>query len=196
MTGYIGKSVLRGEDERLLKGKGTFTDDIQPADAVFAAFVRSPHAHARINAIDITHAKDAPGVLLVLTGVEWEAAGLGDLPCIAPVDSSDGERFREARRPVFTRDKVCHVGDTVAAVVAHTREAAAEAAELIDVDYEPLEAVVHPGSALEPNAPLVHESFGTNLSNWVEVGDKAATDAVRRCSSRHRVCALAQPGQC
>ena len=178
MTGYIGKSVLRGEDERLLKGKGTFTDDIQPADAVFAAFVRSPHAHARINAIDITHAKDAPGVLLVLTGVEWEAAGLGDLPCIAPVDSSDGERFREARRPVFTRDKVCHVGDTVAAVVAHTREAAAEAAELIDVDYEPLEAVVHPGSALEPNAPLVHESFGTNLSNWVEVGDKAATDAV------------------
>ena len=77
MTGYIGKSVLRGEDERLLKGKGTFTDDIQPAHALFAAFVRSPHAHARINTIDVTQAADAPGVRLILTAAEWGAAGLG-----------------------------------------------------------------------------------------------------------------------
>ena len=178
MSDYIGKSILRGEDERFLKGKGTFTDDIQPADAVFAAFVRSPHAHARILAIDVAAAKHARGVLRVLTATDWAAAGLGSLPCIAPVDSSDGEPIRVASRPVFASGKVCHVGDNVAAVIAESREAALDAAELIDIDYEPLQAVIHPGKACDQDAPLVHDEFATNLANWIEVGDKARTDAI------------------
>ena len=177
MSTYIGKSVLRGEDDRLLKGKGTFTDDIQPADGVFAAFVRSPHAHGRIVGIDVSAATNAPGVLRVLTATDWAAAGLGQLPCIAPVNCSDGKPMQVAPRPVFAGDKVCHVGDNVAAVIAETREKAMDAAELIDVDYEPLEAVAHPGRACDPGAPLVHDAFGTNLSNWIEVGDKAGTDS-------------------
>ena len=178
MNGYIGKSVLRGEDDRLLKGKGTFTDDIRSADAVFAAFARSPHAHARIVSIDTTQAKEMLGVLCVLTAADWSAAGLGALPCIAPVDSSDGEPIRVAPRPVFAAGKVCHVGDNVAAVIAETRDGAVDAAELIEVDYEPLDAIVHPGKACDEKAPLVHDEFGSNRANWIEVGDKAATDAV------------------
>lgn len=178
MSSYIGQSILRGEDLRFLKGKGRFTDDIQPANGVFAAFLRSPHAHARIISVDTTAAKNTPGVLCVLSAADWVAAGLGDLPCIAPVDSSDGQAMKVAPRPVFAKDKVCHVGDNVAAVIAETREIAAAGAELIDVVYEPLHAVVHPAQSLEPDAPLVHERFGTNLVNWLEVGDKASTDAV------------------
>jgi carbon-monoxide dehydrogenase large subunit len=118
-----------------------------------------------------------PGVLLTLTAADWERAGHGELTVVHPMPFSDGRPMNGAPRPAFACGKVRHIGEIVAAVVAECRFLAEEAAEAVMVDYDPFAAVVRPGDALAPGAPLVHEQFGSNLVFEIERGDRAKTAA-------------------
>src|SRR5258705_3747387 len=137
----IGQSVSRLEDPRLVQGLGRYSDDVTLPRQAYAVVVRSPHAHARIRRIDPTVALRAPGELAVLTGTDLAADGLGDLPTDASRKRRDGSPAFPTPRPALIRERVRHVGDPIALVVATTPEAAADAAELVAVDYEPLPAV-------------------------------------------------------
>src|SRR3984885_2561080 len=160
---YIGKPLRRREDARLLRGRGQFVDDIAPPGTAWCAFVRSPHAHARIRNLPTQAAAAMPGVLLVLTAEDWKRAGLGELTVVHPMPFSDGWPMNGAPRPAFASGKVCHVGDIVAAVIAENRFAAEDAAEAVAVDYEPLPCASDLRAAIATDAPLVHERFGTNI---------------------------------
>src|SRR6185437_11993157 len=138
---YIGEPLRRREDVRFVQGRGRYVDDIALPGTLWCAFARSPHAHARIRAISTKAAAAMPGVLLTLTAADWERAGHGALTIVHPMPFSDGRPMNGAPRPAFARDKVRHVGDILAAVVAETRFAAEAAAEAVTVDYEPLPAV-------------------------------------------------------
>jgi len=174
---YIGKPLRRREDDKFLKGKGRFVDDIADDGAAHIAFVRSPHAHARIRGIETSRAASLPGVLRVLTAKDWQAAKLGELTCVHPMPFSDGRPMNEALRPVFAVDAVRHVGDVVAAVVAEDRHLASDAAEAVEVDYEILPAVTEVARALDDDAPILHADLGTNLVFEIERGDRKATQA-------------------
>ena len=167
----IGASVRRKEDRRFLTGAGRYTDDINRPGQAYAYFVRSPHAHAKVNGIDSDAAKAAPGVLAVLTGEDWAADGLGGIPCgFVP----GGGPQNTPPRPALVQGKVCFVGDLVAMVVADTLSAAKDAAELVEVDYEALSANVDPSKAA--SALQIHQEAPNNLVIDWELGDKAATD--------------------
>ena len=174
---YVGQRLRRREDDRFLKGRGRFVDDIEPAGTAHIAFVRSPHAHARILGVDASAALALPGVLRVLTAADWKAAGLGALTCVHPMPFSDGRPMNEVLRPALAGGKVHHVGDVVAAVVAEDRYAAIDGAEAVAVDYEPLPAVTDIARSLDADAPVLHEEFGSNLIFEIERGDRAATQA-------------------
>ncbi len=133
----LGQSISRLEDDALLRGAGRYTDDFTPAGAAHVCFVRSPHAHARIRGIAIDAARNSPGVVAVLTGKDAAADGLGNIPCLIPVPG-----LKETPRPVLALDRVAHVGDPVAMVIAGTLAQAKDAAGKVEVDYEPLPAVV------------------------------------------------------
>src|SRR5262245_45329319 len=189
----IGKPVRRREDERLVRGRGQYVADCPPNDSAHLALVRSPHASARIRALDVRPASGIPGVLGVLTGDDWRAAGFGKLPCIWQVDSRDGSAMNEAPREALAplaggRGRVRHVGEIVAAVVAASAREASDAAEVVDVDYEPLAPMIETALALAPGAPLVHEDLRTNLCFDIEFGDRAA--ATRAIERAHHVTAL------
>jgi len=174
-TGYIGQSVKRKEDARFLTGTGQYTDDVSLARQTHAYFLRSPHAHARIRGIDTAKAKQAPGVVAIYTGADLE--GVNGLPCGWLITSVDGTPMKEPPHPVLAKGKVRYVGDTVAMVIAETRDQAKDAAELIDVDYDVLPAVVNVVDALKPGAPQVHdEAPGNKCYTW-SIGDKATNDA-------------------
>src|SRR5215831_20314331 len=151
----IGQPVRRVEDRRFITGRGNYVDDIHLPRQAHAFMLRSPHAHARIGAIDATAARSAPGVLAVLTGEDLARDGIGPIPCVSAVTNRDGSSAALPPRPVLARDRLRHVGDTVAIVVAETAAAARDAAELISVDYEPLPAVVETANALDPGQPQV-----------------------------------------
>ena len=185
---YVGQRLRRREDDKFLRGGGRFVDDIEPADAAHIAFVRSPHAHARIARIDTRTATGMPGVLRVLTAEDWREAGLGALTCVHPMPFSDGRPMNEALRPALAAGKVRHVGDVVAAVIAEDRYQAADGAEAVVVDYQPLPAVTDIARALDPDAPVLHEAFGTNLVFEIERGDRTATEAA--FAAAHHVVAL------
>src|SRR5580692_7676219 len=174
---YIGRPLRRREDARFLRGRGQYVDDIAPAGTLWCAFVRSPHAHARIRTPSTSSAAAKPGVLLVLTAEDWTRAGLGELTVVHPMPFSDGRPMNGAPRPAFASGKVCHVGDIVAAVIAENRFAAEDAAEAVAVDYEPLPSVCDPHAALAPGAPLVHERFGSNIVFDIERGSREKTEA-------------------
>jgi carbon-monoxide dehydrogenase large subunit len=174
---YIGQPLRRREDARFLRGKGLFVDDVAPPGTAWCAFVRSPHGHARIRGVSTTVADGMPGVLLTLTAEDWKRAGHGELTVVHPMPFSDGRPMNNAPRPAFTGDKVRHVGDIVAAVVAESRFAAEDAAEAIAVDYEPLPSVCDPRAAIAPDAPLLHERFGSNLVFDIERGNREKTEA-------------------
>ncbi|MEP6678793.1 MAG: xanthine dehydrogenase family protein molybdopterin-binding subunit, partial [Betaproteobacteria bacterium] len=174
-AGFIGQSVKRKEDARFLTGAGQYTDDVTMANQTHAYFLRSPHAHAKIRAIDTSKAKAAPGVVAVYTGADLE--GVNGLPCGWLITSVDGTPMKEPPHHVLAKGKVRHVGDQLALVIAETIEQAKDAAELIDVDYEVLPAVVNPADALKPGAPQIHdEAPGNKCYTWA-IGDKAAVDA-------------------
>jgi len=174
---FIGQPIRRVEDRRFLTGKGRYVSDVPAADCAHAAFVRSPHAHARIVRIDSAAAAAMPGVLCVITGDDWAAAGLGKGPLWSPVTSTDGAQRPQITRPILVRDKARFVGDTIAAVVAETHMQALDAAEAIEVEFEPLPAVTDTARSLDSGAPLVHDEMESNLFFLREVGDTAAADA-------------------
>ncbi|HYF42444.1 MAG TPA: xanthine dehydrogenase family protein molybdopterin-binding subunit [Ramlibacter sp.] len=172
---HIGESVRRKEDARYLTGAGQYTDDIQLANQRYAVFVRSPHAHAKINAIDVKRAQAMPGVRKVFTGADIEGK-MGGLPCGWLITSTDGTPMKEPPHPVLAQGKVRYVGDHVAMVVADTLAQARDAAEAVEVDYDVLPAVVDvrdaaKGTALHDAAP------GNHCYKWA-IGDKAQVDAV------------------
>jgi aerobic carbon-monoxide dehydrogenase large subunit len=173
----IGQGVPRFEDPRLLRGGGHYVDDVVLPGMAFAHVLRSPHSHARITRIDTTAAKAAPGVLCVLTGEDWIKSGWGDLPVPATHKRRDGSTNFRPPYPALVKDRVRWVGDYVAFVVAETKNQAADAAELIEVDYEPLPAVVATAEAAKPGAPLVWENCKDNICFTAIHGDKAATEA-------------------
>jgi carbon-monoxide dehydrogenase large subunit len=173
--GLIGQSVKRKEDVRFLTGAGQYTDDITLPRQTYAVFVRSPHAHAKVRKVDTSRAKAAPGVVGVFTGADLE--GVGGLPCGWLITSLDGTPMKEPPHPVLAQGKVRYVGDRVALVVAESLSQAKDAAELVDVDYEVLAAVVSPADAIKPGAPVVHDIAPDNRCYTWGLGDKAATEA-------------------
>ena len=175
--GHVGTAHTRLEDDRFLTGRGQFVDDIRLPGEVHAAFVRSPHAHARIGAIATARARSMPGVLAVLTGEDWRRDGGGDTDVLWDITSHDGTPMALARRPVFATDEARHVGDTVALVVAEDPHAAADAAAAVDVAWEPLASVTDLAAAALAGAPLVHEEFGSNVSYDWRLGDAEAVKA-------------------
>jgi carbon-monoxide dehydrogenase large subunit len=143
----IGQSVPRTEDPRLLKGRGSYVDDFTLPLQAFAVMVRSPHAHADIKSIDTSAAMALPGVLAVLTGADYEADGLGSIVGPSPFKRRDGSPMFRPPRPAVTRDRVRHVGQVVAVVVADSVNIAKDVGELVSIDYETLPIVNH----REPN---------------------------------------------
>src|SRR6266545_3042448 len=172
----IGQSVSRFEDPRLLKGGGRYVGDMALPGMVFGYVLRSPYAHARIRSINAAQAKAAPGVLAVLTGADWQASGWGDLPVPGGLKLRDGSVFRPPY-PALAKDRVRWVGDYVAFVVAETYHQALDAAELIEVDYEPLPAIVSTAEATAKGAPRVWDDCADNIGFVQLFGDKAATEA-------------------
>jgi aerobic carbon-monoxide dehydrogenase large subunit len=170
----IGASVRRKEDLRFLTGKGTYTDDINRPRQLQACLLRSPHAHAEIASIDTATARAAPGVAAIFTGADLKVGGL---PCGWLVTSKDGSPMKEPPRPLLAQGKVRHVGDPVAVVVAETREEAEAAAELVEIGYRELPAVVAADEAVRPGGPLLFDAAPGNLCFDWQLGDKAAVDA-------------------
>ncbi|MEY4014296.1 MAG: hypothetical protein RLZZ290_1160, partial [Pseudomonadota bacterium] len=159
---HIGESVLRKEDLRFLTGAGQYTDDVKLADMTYAVFVRSPHAHARIRSISKAAALAAPGVIAVFDGEDVAADKVGGLPCGWLITSTNGEPMKEPPHPILAQGKVRYVGDHVAMVIAETLDQARNAAELVEVDYEALHAVVDVRDAKAAGAPSIHDQAPDN----------------------------------
>jgi carbon-monoxide dehydrogenase large subunit len=173
----LGQPVSRFEDPRLLRGGGRYVDDMVLPRMAYGYVLRSPHAHARILKIDTRAAKAAPGVLAVLTGADWEESGWGDLPVPTGMKRRDGSPSYKPRFPALVADRVRWVGDYVAFIVAESPAQAADAAELIHVDYEPLRAIVAGEEASQPGAIQVWEDCPNNICFVHLEGNKAAADA-------------------
>ena len=173
----IGQHVVREEDFRLLRGKGRYVSDMKASGEAQAHVLRSPHAHAKIVALDTARAKAAPGVLAVLTAADLAKRGLGTLRPFAPRKRSNGAPAFVCPQPLLVKDRVRYVGDPVAFVVAETLNQAKDAAELIEVTYEILPAVVSAEQALAPGAPAVYDENTGNEAFFHEGGSKEAVDA-------------------
>src|SRR6267378_4084449 len=169
------RSVRRFEDLRFLTGRGRYVEDVAVPGEAHAYVLRSPHAHAVIERIDTTPARATPSVLGVFTEADLRAEAIGPLPCVAQVATVDP--MIVPPRYALARGRVRHVGDPVALVVAESRDLARDAAELIAVDYRPLDAVADASAALAPGAPLVWDEAPGNLCYRFQRGDRAATDA-------------------
>ncbi len=172
----IGQSVPRVEDRRLLTGLGHYTDDRKVAGAAHMAVVRSPHAAARVTAIDVATATSMPGVVAVLTGADTDADGLGTLSCSVKRRQRDGQPMVEPPFPILARDAVNMVGVPVAIVVAESLPQALDAAEAVDVEYEVLAAATDTGSALDPGVAQVWDDVANNESFYFTLGDRAAVE--------------------
>jgi len=175
MDGFTGQSVRRFEDHRFLTGAGRYVDDISLPGQAFLAMVRSTHAHARITGMDLAAAHAMPGVLSVYTQADLAADGLGAIPCTTRPPTVGPLLVPE--RFALSSDRVRHVGEPVAFVVAETREAARDAAEAVLVDYDPLPVVVDAAAALEPGAPLLWVSAPGNQSYRFQKGNADAAKA-------------------
>ena len=176
----IGQSVARVEDHRLLRGRGRFTDDINLPDQLYGCVVRSPYPHARIAGIDTADALAVPGVAAVFTGADVEVDGLGHLPSLANSAASltrpDGSPIFEPRRLALQPRKVSFVGDCVAFVVADTAARARDAAELVEVEYEPLPVAISAEKTLSEGGPAVWEDCPDNICYRLQLGDVKAVD--------------------
>ena len=173
----IGMPVPREEDLRLLRGKGRYVDDVRVANEAHGYVLRSPHAHARITALDVGRARSAPGVLCVLTGADLTRRGLGTLMPAVRRRRRNGALAFVCPQPLLASDRVRYVGDLVAFVVAETINQAKDAAELIAVDYEVLPAVIGAEAALAPGAPALWGDNPGNEAFFHEVGDRRAVDS-------------------
>jgi len=171
----IGARVQRKEDYRFLTGAGQYTDDVVFPGQTYAAFVRSPHAHAVVKSVSIDEAKRAPGVLAVYTGADLAAAKVGGLPCGWLITDVHGQPMKEPPYPALAQGKVRHVGERVAIVIAETPEQAKDAAERVEVDYEVLPAATDAASARKKAA--LHDIAPDNTCYVWALGDKAKVDA-------------------
>jgi carbon-monoxide dehydrogenase large subunit len=167
----VGQSVLRKEDDALIRGKGRYTDDFAPQSSLHALVLRSPHAHAKYT-IDAARARELPGVALILTAED--VSDLGDLPCLFNLEVNP---FTGPPYPILPKDEVRHVGDAVAFVVADTVERARDAIEAIEVKWSPLPAVAGLLHAVKKDAPQVWAQHPGNVLFDVSVGDKKAAEA-------------------
>ncbi|MFP5285982.1 MAG: xanthine dehydrogenase family protein molybdopterin-binding subunit, partial [Thermoanaerobaculia bacterium] len=177
-TQPLGERIKRNEDPRLLTGRALFIDDLDLPGIAHVAFLRSPYAHARILSIDTSRARQREGVIAVFTaedlGSYWQPG-----PLLVPPPPVEGMVFHQRTQAPLAKDKVRHRGEPVALVVATSRYVAEDAVEDIEVDYDPLPAVVDLESALEHGAPLIHEDVGSNMAAYVpqKQGDYAAARA-------------------
>lgn len=181
-SSWIGKSVRRVEDDRLLRGEGRYLADLHVPGTLVALFVRSPHAHATIGAIDVASARAMPGIVAIFTAAD--VAGRTEPICVAGEVHTPERLLRELKPldrlhpiPLLPTTKVTYVGQPVAMIVAETRHAAIDAGEQIQIDYDPLPAVFDPVGALAPDAPLVEPSWGSNLALSVATG-KGSPDEI------------------
>ena len=173
----VGQPVPRTEDPRLLQGRGQYGDDFTLANQCYGYILRSPHAHAKITSVNSDNAKAASGVLLVLTGEDWQATGFGPFPVLVPRQKRDGSPMFPAPREALSHERVRLIGDEVAFVVAETFEQAKSAAELIEIDYEILEAVTATADAADSGGVAVWDECPDNECFFFELGDKEKTNA-------------------
>ena len=204
-TPFIGRSMTRREDRRLLTGRGQYIADLELPHMLHAVLVRSPQAHARIKAIDMSRAATASGVAFVLTGPELARVlpPVSDTQLALPSKWTAlvQHKFINPQQPLLAHDKVRHVGEAVAVIVAANRYAAEDAAQLVELDLEPLPPVLDPEQALDAGATIVHDKFSTNLIGAFTVGKGDADAVLKRAPRRlqrrfyhHRYVAL--PMEC
>ena len=196
----IGQPVPRNEDPTLLRGEGSYTDDICLPGQLWCVIVRSPYAHGIIRGIGVEEARSMPGVAGVFTGADLAAAGYGPLRCTLPFRNADGSPLRNIERPALALDKVRFVGDPVAFVVAETKAAARDAAEAVVLDIDALPAVTEASAAAMPGAPQLYDDIPNNTVLDFAFGDEAelaeafaAAAHVTRLSIRNNrvvVCAM------
>ena len=186
---YVGRSLMRREDRRLLTGQGQFIADMVLPRMLYAVVVRSPVAHARIRSVDLTRARAMPGVVIALSGADL-------LQLLPPVPEGQismpskwttviEHKFLSPQEPLLAHDKVRHVGEAIAMIVAETQHQAEDAAESVAFDFEELPAVVDPETALQAESPIIHEPFGTNLIGSFSVGRGDVEAAF--VAARHRL---------
>ncbi|HEY6421059.1 MAG TPA: xanthine dehydrogenase family protein molybdopterin-binding subunit [Candidatus Binataceae bacterium] len=168
---FIGERIKRREDPRLITGTGTYVDDLRLPGMLSAVILRSPYAHAKINSIDMSKARALEGIVAVLSGNDLKDK-IGSVPCVAPAE-------HVPFHPVLAQGKVRFVGEGVAIAIAASPYLAQDALDLIEVDYDALEAVVDPEKALDPDAPILHEEFGDNLVTRAAVPNPAVDEAMR-----------------
>jgi aerobic carbon-monoxide dehydrogenase large subunit len=202
---YVGRSLLRREDRRLLRGQGQFIADLVLPRMLHAVLVRSPVAHARIRSVDLSRAAAAPGVALALDGADLlqllPPVPEGQISLPSKWTSVIQHKFLNPQQPLLAHDKVRHVGEAIVVIVAESRDQAEDAAERVTWDLEELSAVVDPEAALRPDSPIVHDRFQTNLIGAFSVG-RGDVDAVlagaphrlRRRFYHHRYAAM--PMEC
>lgn len=182
----IGQPVRRVEDQRFLTGRARYVDDVQLPHMLHGAVVMSPHAHARIRGIDAAEALKLPGVVCVLTGKDARDDKLGGIPPLFMPEDMGGPKGHRTFRPLLEPDKARYVGDRIAFVVATTPEQARIAAERVEVDYEPLPAVVSPEDAMKEGAPRVWDEWTSNMAFPLMMGNKDAADKAF-AGAKHRV---------
>jgi aerobic carbon-monoxide dehydrogenase large subunit len=185
---FVGRSVSRREDQRLLTGRGQFIADLKLPQMLHAVFVRSPVAHARIKAIDLSRAAAMPGIICALSGPELarQLPPVPDTQLALPSKWTTlvQHKFINPQQPLLAYDKVRHVGEAVAVIVAESRHAAEDAAELVTLDLDPLPPMLDPEAALRPGAALIHDRFGTNLIGGFTVGKGDITGTLARAPRR------------
>ena len=177
MSEGIGAPVKRKEDKRFITGKGKYTDDIRMENQAYAAFARSPHAHAEINGIETSAAEAMSGVIAVLDGAQLTGDGIGNLICGWAISSKDGSPMNMGAWSALATEKVRYVGDAVAVVIAESKEEAQAAAEAIEVSYNELPVAANIAAALADGATQVHENAPGNVIYDWELGDGDATAA-------------------
>ena len=173
----IGEPTLRFEDERLLRGAGCFTDDIDPGEGLRIAFLRAPFAHARLTALDLEGARALAGVHLVASQADLDADQVGDITCSLNLQNEDGSDMVKVSKPAMVRDINRSAGDIVAMVVAESQQIANDAIELIDARYDAMDAVADVYVAMTDGAPQLYAEYENNIAlNWV-AADHAGTSA-------------------
>ena len=173
----IGQPMSQVEAPRLLTGRGRYTDDVTLPRQAYAVFLRSPHAHAEIKSMDSSAAAEMPGVIAILTGQDWASDGLGNLPGNAPPKRRDGSPGYRPPRPAITRDRVRHVGQIVAMVIAESVALGKDAAEAIEIDYETLPIHLDAVTGSDPSVPRLWPDCANNESFVSIKGDADAADA-------------------
>ena len=186
----IGQSVPRFEDPRLVRGGGRYVGDMTLPRITHGFVLRSPHAHAKILSINTDAAKAAPGVLAVLTYADWEASGYGDLPRADRRKRKGGRPMYRPRNPGLVKDRVRWVGDYVAFIVAETYHQAADAAELIEVEYDSLPSITSTADAAKPGAPLVWDDCENNIMLRAHRGQQGGDRCRLREGRPHRQASL------